>query len=71
MTMMRQHMDRIARESMIALVIIGGLGGYLANLLDLLARAHDPLTTIVFLRVIGVFLFPLGILLGLAGGLLP
>lgn len=46
-------------------LIIVGLGGWIANIVKLADMAADPLTAMFVLRIIGIFVAPLGSILGL------
>lgn len=41
-----------------------GVGGWIANIVKLIGSSFDPLTGIVIARAIGVFVAPLGAVLG-------
>lgn len=47
-----------------ALVPIVGAIGYIANIITLINHLSDPVNLLMVLRVIGIFAFPLGALLG-------
>lgn len=38
--------------------------GWILNIIDVVHTMHDPLTGLFLLRAIGIFIFPLGIILG-------
>jgi hypothetical protein len=60
--------DGIAVVALIAylILIFGLIVGYVMNVIDLVrfALSGDPFQTIEVMRVIGLFIFPLGALLG-------
>lgn len=39
--------------------------GWIMNIVDLVGTSFDPLTAIAVLRVVGIFVFPLGAVLGI------
>lgn len=51
-----------------SLIVFGvallAVGGWVANIIKLIGSSFDPMTGIVIARVIGVFLAPLGAVLG-------
>lgn len=53
-----------AFELMLAVVGILVIGGWIANVVKLVGSNFDPITGIVVVRAIGVFLAPLGSVLG-------
>ena len=48
----------------LVVVVIAGIGGWIANIVQLVNASFDPLTGLVVLRVIGIFIPPLGAVLG-------
>lgn len=46
------------------LVCATGAVGWVMNLLKILGAMNDPMTTMLILRVVGLFAFPLGAILG-------
>lgn len=50
-------------ELLALLVFIGG-GGWIANVVKLVGSSFDPLTGMVIARAIGIFVAPLGAVLG-------
>lgn len=51
-------------ELVLVLVVLLGAGGWIANIVKILGMSFDPITTELVLRFIGVFLFPLGMIMG-------
>jgi len=45
-------------------LMVAGVGGWIANIVKLTDMAFDPLTGMVVLRFIGIFVAPLGAVLG-------
>lgn len=45
---------------------IGVLVGYIMNIVDLVHATMSPLTTVVVLRIVGLFIPPLGAIMGYA-----
>jgi len=62
--------DGMAISSVIALwtfvltLVIGGVIGYIRNIIHLLEAAGDPINMIEILRLIGVIVGPLGMVMG-------
>lgn len=59
--------DRLARTFgglFGGLLVVAVVGGYLANLVKLFSMLNEPLTVLYVLRMLGLVLFPLGIVLG-------
>lgn len=46
-------------------ILVGGLTGWVLNVLDIIATAGGPITGLFLARCIGTVVFPLGALLGL------
>lgn len=62
---MKKETDGIAVLSFISLfVAIFLIIGWIMNIFDLLGASFDPLTGEVVVRLIGIFVFPLGGILG-------
>lgn len=55
-------------STMIQLMIVGiwlaVVGGWIANIVKLIGMTIDPLTLEVILRAVGIFVFPLGAVMG-------
>ena len=49
--------------AVLALVLLS-IGGWVANVVKLFGMALDPLTGLAVLRIVGIFLVPLGAILG-------
>jgi hypothetical protein len=47
-----------------AVILFAGIGGWIANIYKLVGASFDPLTGLVVLRCIGIFVAPLGSVLG-------
>lgn len=45
-------------------IVLLGIGGWVANVVKLVGSSFDPLTGMVVARAIGVFIAPLGSVLG-------
>ena len=54
--------------TMIQLMIVGiwlaVVGGWIANIVKLIGLSFDPLTLELILRLVGIFVFPLGAVMG-------
>jgi prepilin-type N-terminal cleavage/methylation domain-containing protein len=51
-------------ELLVVLVILAGTGGWVANVIKLMATLSDPLTGSFILRCVGVLFFPIGAVMG-------
>lgn len=51
-------------ELVVAIVALLGIGGWIANIVKLVWSNFDPLTGMVVARAIGIFVAPLGAVLG-------
>ena len=47
----------------LAIVLIS-IGGYVANIVKIVGAISEPLTTLMIVRLVGVFVGPLGIIMG-------
>lgn len=45
-------------------LMIVGFGGWVANIVKLSSMAAEPLTTMFIMRIIGIFVAPIGSILG-------
>lgn len=45
-------------------LVIGGIGGWIWNIVKIFGAVADPLTALFVLRCVGVFFAPLGAILG-------
>ena len=45
------------------LLLVGGTG-WVMNIFDIVAVINDPVTAFLVLRIVGIFVFPLGAVLG-------
>lgn len=54
----------ITALALVFLVVVGGLGGWVWNIVKLAHMGFDPLTGMAVLRIVGIFLAPLGAILG-------
>lgn len=61
--MKKQRGSTLIELVMFALILLG-VGGWIANIVKLAGSSTDPLTGMVVLRAIGVFMAPLGAILG-------
>lgn len=60
---MKRRFDRVVHTVLIVL-LVAGPAGWLANVVKLMGSSADPLTGMVIARAIGVFVPPLGAVLG-------
>ena len=60
---MKRRFDRVVHTVLIVLLVAGPVG-WLANIVKLVGSSADPLTGMVIARAIGVFVPPLGAVLG-------
>ena len=64
---MKKQAGYTAAELLVVLIgmaCLVGLGGWIANIVKLATAGLDPLTGMVVLRAVGIFLAPLGAVLG-------
>lgn len=47
----------------VLLVLVGG-GGWIANIVKLVGMSFDPITGLLIVRAVGIFLAPLGAVMG-------
>lgn len=53
-----------AFELLVAIIVVGGFTGWVMNIIKLFGESFDPLTGWAIGRVVGVFVAPLGAVLG-------
>lgn len=53
-----------AVELIVSVVVLAGIGGWIANIVKLAGSDFDPLTGIVIIRAIGIVVAPLGAVMG-------
>jgi hypothetical protein len=51
-------------EIFVAVLILACIYGWVANIVKMATVINDSLTGLVILRIIGIFVFPLGVILG-------
>ena len=51
-------------EIMVILVALFGIGGWIANIVKIVGMSFDPLSGIAVARIAGIFVAPLGAVLG-------
>jgi len=58
---------KIARRIFVFYLIVAviSIPGWIMNILDIIHVGFDPLTGLMAMRVVGVFVFPIGAILGL------
>ena len=63
---MKKHVKKQLGIVKLLIVVVGVLGfwGWIANIVKLICSNFDPLTGMVIARAIGVFVAPLGAVLG-------
>lgn len=61
---MKKQLGFTIIELLIALLSLVGVGGWIANIVKLVGSNFDLLTGMVVARAIGIFVFPLGAVLG-------
>lgn len=60
---MKQH-GVTATELIIGIIILAGGWGWIWNIVKLCAMSFDPLTGLLVVRAIGIFVFPVGMVVG-------
>jgi len=61
---MRKQQGFSAPELIIAVVVLAGITGWVMNIFDIVAAVSDPITAMFILRCVGIFVAPLGAILG-------
>lgn len=61
---MRQQSGFTVVEFAILLVAILGIGGWVSNIVQIVNHLSDPITGMFILRCVGIFVAPLGAVLG-------
>lgn len=61
---MKKQLGFTVVELVVALVALLGFGGWIANIVKLVGSNFDPITGMVVARAIGIFVAPLGAVLG-------
>lgn len=51
-------------EALIAVIILAGGWGWIWNIIKLAGMGLDPLTGLLILRAVGIFVFPVGMIVG-------
>lgn len=60
----KNNMGSIIGAIFAILIVVGSFWGYVWNIVKLAGIVDDPITGMFVLRAIGIFIFPLGIILG-------
>ncbi len=61
---MTEKPTTFVQKLMLLVITLAALYGYIANLMKLIGSDFDPLTGLVVARVVGVFVGPVGAVLG-------
>ena len=61
---MRKQQGFSAPELIIAVVVLAGIVGWVMNIFDIVAAVSDPITAMFIIRCVGIFVAPLGAILG-------
>ena len=61
---MRKQQGFSAPELIIAVVVLAGIVGWVMNIFDIVAAVSGPITAMFILRCVGIFVAPLGAILG-------
>ena len=61
---MRKQQGFSAPELVIAVGVLAGIVGWVMNIFDIVAAVSDPITAMFILRCVGIFVAPLGAILG-------
>lgn len=48
----------------LSVLLIAGMGGWIANIVKLAGMHFEPITTILVIRVVGIFVPPVGAVMG-------
>ena len=61
---MKKQSGFTALELMAVIVVVLGVGGWIANIVKLVGMNFDHITGLLVVRAIGIFLAPLGAVMG-------
>ena len=61
---MKKQLGFTIVEVFVVLLVLVGVGGWIANIVKLVGSNFDPITGMVVARAIGIFVAPLGAVLG-------
>jgi len=61
---MRKQQGFSAPELVIAVGVLAGIVGWVMNIFDIVAAVSDPITAMFIIRCVGIFVAPLGAILG-------
>ena len=61
---MKKQAGFTAVEMLTVIVVVAGLAGWVMNIIAIIHDCCTPLTGLVVARIIGVFMFPVGAVLG-------
>lgn len=61
---MRKQFGYTLTEIIVVLMILAGGIGWIWNIVKLCAMSFDPLTGLLVVRAIGIFVFPVGMVVG-------
>jgi hypothetical protein len=61
---MKKKLGFTLMEALIVVLVLVGGGGWIANIVKLVDSNFDPITGMVVARAIGIFVAPLGAVLG-------
>jgi len=61
---MKNQKGSAISEAIVLLIFVLGAGGWIANIVKMFYQASEPLTGMIVMRAIGVFVFPMGAVLG-------
>ena len=61
---MRKQQGFTAPELIVVVVVLAGVVGWVMNIFDIVAAVSDPITAMFILRCVGIFVAPLGAILG-------
>lgn len=61
---MRKQLGATIIEVVIVILACAAIVGWIWNIVQLVSAISDPITTMIVLRIVGVFVVPLGVILG-------
>lgn len=59
----RSNIDLFASLGLLIVMLLG-VGGWIANIVKIVSTMADPISGVFIVRIVGIFAFPLGALLG-------
>lgn len=61
---MKKQLGYTIFELVLVLIALFGAGGWIANIVKLAGMSFDPITGMLVVRIVGIFLAPIGAVMG-------